>query len=146
MKSLFDEVTLKETLARIDTINEESQRQWGKMTAGQMLWHCQFPVKIGIENEAKGNGNVFVRLFFKKSMYNDKPWRKNLPTSPALKAKEEKDVFTEKAKLKQLVNDFYECRSRTKWNPHPLFGKLTHEQWGKMQYKHLNHHLTQFGV
>lgn len=146
MKSLFEEETYQEILSRIDAINEKSERQWGKMTAGQMLWHCQFPVKIGVENEHKGNGSLFVRLFFKKSMYNDKAWRKNLPTSPALKTKEAKSLTSEKAKLKQLVNEFYECRSRKTWNPHPLFGKLAHDQWGKMQYKHLDHHLTQFGV
>lgn len=146
MKSLFEEATFKEILARIDAVDENSQRQWGKMTPGQMLWHCQFPVKIGVRNEHKGNGNLFVRLFFKKSMYNDKPWRKNLPTSPALKAKEEKDLTIEKTKLKQLVSDFYNCKNRKNWNPHPLFGKLTQDQWGKMQFKHLNHHLTQFGV
>lgn len=146
MKSLFEDATYQEVLLRIDALNEKSERQWGKMTAGQMAWHCQFPIKIGVDNKHKGNGNLFVRVFFKKAMYNDKPWRKNLPTSPALRAKEEKDLTTEKTKLKQLVNDFYACRSRTKWNPHPLFGKLTPEQWGKVQFKHLDHHLTQFGV
>lgn len=146
MKSLFEDATYQEVLSRIDALNEKSERQWGKMTAGQMAWHCQFPIKIGVDNKHKGNGNLFVRVFFKKSMYNDKPWRKNLPTSPALRAKEEKDLTTEKTKLKQLVNDFYACRSRTEWNPHPLFGKLTPEQWGKVQFKHLDHHLTQFGV
>jgi hypothetical protein len=146
MKSLFEEETYTKTLARIDALNEKSERKWGKMTAGQMVWHCQFPIKIGVDNKNKGNGNLFVRLFFKKSMYNDKPWRKNLPTSPALKAKEEKDLTVEKAKLRQLVTDFHNCKDRKEWNPHPLFGKLTREQWGKMQYKHLNHHLTQFSV
>lgn len=146
MKSLFEAETYAETLARIDALQIDSKKLWGKMTPGQMAWHCQFPVKIGVENKNKGNGNLFVRLFFKKSMYNDKPWRKNLPTSPALKAKEEKDLAIEKAKLRQLVTDFYNCKERKDWNPHPLFGKLTHDQWGKMQYKHLDHHLTQFGV
>ncbi len=146
MKSLFEETTNREILKRTDALNENSERQWGKMTVGQMLWHCQFPISIGVKNELKGNGNLIVRLFFKKSMYNDKPWRKNLPTSPALKAKVEKDLTEEKIELKQLVNDFYECRKRNEWNPHPLFGKLSHDQWDKMQYKHLDHHLIQFGV
>lgn len=146
MKSLFEDTTYQETLTRIDALSENSERLWGKMTVGQMAWHCQFPMKIGVKNEHKGNGNLFVRLFFKKSMYNDKSWRKNLPTSSDLKTKDDKDLTAEKEKLKQLVIDFHQCKSRTEWNPHPLFGKLTHDQWGKMEYKHLNHHLTQFGV
>lgn len=146
MKSIFEENTYNEVLQRIDALHENSERQWGKMTVGQMAWHCQFPLVIGIKNKHKGNGNLFVRLFFKKQMYTDKPFRKNLPTAPNLKAKEVKDITSEKGKLRQLVTDFYECRTRTEWNPHPLFGKFTPEQWGKVQYKHLDHHLTQFGV
>ena len=92
MKSLFDEATYNEVLNRIDSLNENSERQWGRMTAGQMAWHCQFPIEIGIKNKNKGNGNLFVRLFFKRQMYSDKDFRKNLPTAPNLKAKEEKDI------------------------------------------------------
>lgn len=146
MKTLFDESTLTEIMERIDSLHENSERQWGKMTAGQMAWHCQFPLAIGVKNKDKGNGNLFVKLFFKKQMYDEKPFRKNLPTAPNLKAKEPKDVTDEKAKLKDLVNQFYDCRNRTSWNPHPLFGKFTHEQWGIVQYKHLDHHLKQFGI
>ena len=146
MKSIFEENEYNELLERIDKLNENSERQWGKMTVGQMAWHCQFPLKWGVENKKTGNGNLIVKLFFKKSMYNDKSWRKNLPTSPKLKTKEDKDISAEKTKLKQLTTEFNACKTRTKWNPHAIFGKLTHEQWGQMQYKHLNHHLTQFGV
>ncbi len=146
MKSLFEESVYTEILERIDLLHENSERQWGKMTMGQMAWHCQFPLAIGIKNKDKGNGNFFVKLFFKKQMYNEKPFRKNLPTAPNLKATVPKDVTVEKAKLKELVCQFYECRSRTSWNPHPLFGKFTHQQWGQVQYKHLDHHLKQFGV
>jgi len=146
MKSIFEEATYHAILDRIDALAENSNRQWGKMTVGQMAWHCQFPLRIGIKNEKKGNGNLFVRLFFKKQMYSNKPFRKNLPTAANLKTKKRKDITAEKIKLRKLVSEFYACKTRTDWNPHPLFGELTPEQWGKMQYKHLNHHLTQFGV
>lgn len=146
MKSLFEEATYNETLSRIEALNENSKRLWGKMTVAQMAWHCQFPFIIGVKNKDKGNGNLFVRLFFKKQMYSDKPFRKNLPTASNLKTREEKDLPSEKAILRQLVTDFYNCKNRQDWNPHPLFGKFTHKQWGQMEYKHLDHHLTQFDV
>jgi len=146
MNSIFEEQTYQEVLQRIETLTENSKRHWGKMTVGQMVWHCQFPFKIAIKNKDKGKGNLFGRLFIKKSMYSDKPFRKGLPTAPNLKAKEDKDLATEKEILKNLVNDFYALKTRKNWNPHPIFGTLTHEQWGKMQFKHLDHHLKQFGV
>ncbi|MGF1558729.1 MAG: DUF1569 domain-containing protein [Flavobacteriaceae bacterium] len=146
MKSIFEEASYKEILGRLDQLHENSARKWGKMTVGQMVWHCQFPFIIGIKNKNKGNGNIFARLFFKKAMYNDRLWRKNLPTLPELKTKEPKDFYTERNKLATLVNEFYALSDREEWNPHPIFGKFTKDQWGKMEYKHLDHHLTQFGV
>ncbi len=147
MKSLFDREAYQEIMARIDRLSPETRRLWGKMSVGQMAWHCQFPLKIAIKNEDRGlSGNPLVRWFFKKSLYNDKLWRKNLPTAPGLKATEEKDFETEVIKLKDLVKQCYAIKNRTDWNPHPLFGKLTHRQWGQMEYKHLDHHLRQFGV
>ncbi len=147
MKSLFEKKAYEELLQRLENINSDSERLWGKMSPGQMAWHCQFPLKIAVTNEDRGvSGNPLVRWLFKKSLYNDKIWRKNLPTAPGLKATEEKDFAIEMPKLKQLVKDCYEVKDREKWNPHPLFGTLTREQWGKMEYKHLDHHLRQFGV
>lgn len=147
MKSLFNESTRDEILDRLEKLTFDSNGLWGKMSVGQMAWHCQYPLKLAVENKDYGvRGNPLVRWFFKKSLYNDKLWRKGLPTAPNLVAKEEKDFQTEMTKLKQLVKDCHEVKTRTHWNPHPLFGKLTHDQWGKMEYKHLDHHLRQFGV
>ena len=147
MKSLFDKEAYEEIMKRIDALSPDSQRLWGKMSVGQMVWHCQFPLKIAIKNEDKGvRGNPLVRWFFKKSLYSDKPWRKNLPTAPGLRATEEKDFKTEVEKLKELVMQCHEVRDRKEWNPHPLFGRFTPQQWGQLQYKHLDHHLRQFGV
>ncbi len=147
MKSIFEETAFKEIMQRIDLLEEKSARKWGKMTVSQMVWHCQYPLQVAIENKKiKNKGNLLVQLFFKKAMYNDRPMRKNLPTAPQLKAREEKNFTEEHKILTQLVQDFYTVRERDHWNPHPLFGSFTKEQWGKMQYKHLDHHLQQFGV
>ncbi|WP_158974229.1 DUF1569 domain-containing protein [Cellulophaga sp. L1A9] len=147
MKSIFDEAIKNELTERISLLTENSERKWGKMTVGQMAWHCQYPLKLAIENKPTSKkGNLLVQLFFKKSMYNDKAWRKNLPTAPQLKAKEPKNFADEVKVLQQLMLDTHHLKSREEWNAHPFFGRFTKEQWGQMQYKHLDHHLTQFGV
>ncbi|NJB72770.1 hypothetical protein GGR42_003261 [Saonia flava] len=147
MKSIFDESSYNEITERLGKLNENSKRGWGKMSVGQMAWHCQYPLKIAVENKSKKvKGNPIFRWFFKKSMYNDKHWKKNLPTAPQLKTSEEKNFTYEVQKLQELVNKCHAVKERKEWNPHPLFGHLTREQWGQMQYKHLDHHLRQFGV
>ncbi|VAW18297.1 hypothetical protein MNBD_BACTEROID03-2211 [hydrothermal vent metagenome] len=147
MKSLFEETAFKEIMERIDLLEEKSPRKWGKMTVGQMIWHCQLPILTAVKNKKpQKKGSLLAQWFFKKSMYNDKPMRKNLPTSSQLKAKETRDFYKEHKILNQLVQDLYAVKEREQWNPNPLFGSFTKEQWGKMQYKHLDHHLRQFGV
>ena len=147
MKSLFNLETKEEIVSRLQALSEDSKPIWGKMTVGQMLWHCQYPLKLAIENRDYGKkGNWLARTFFKKQMYSDKPFRKNLPTLPSLKAKENKDFQIEKRLIEVQIEDLYAVRKRTNWNPHPIFGSFTSEQWGILEYKHLDHHLRQFGV
>lgn len=147
MKSIFDEKTYQEVMDRLNALSPESERQWGKMTVSQMLWHCQLPIGIAIKNKKpKRKSNPLIRLLFKKSLYNDKPWRKNLPTVKAAKTQEEKDFDKEFSTLNEMVTELHKLKDRESWNPHPIFGEFTREQWGKLQYKHLDHHLRQFGV
>lgn len=147
MKSLFDEQTYYEVKTRIENLQGNTERQWGKMSVSQMLHHCQGPFNIMLEKKDYGlKPNWLINLFFKKSMYNDKLWRKNLPTAKFLKETEERDFTLEKKNLEVLIDELYSKRERAEWNPHPSFGYFTKQQWGQMQYKHLDHHLRQFGV
>lgn len=147
MKSLFDQEAYNEIRTRLNALSETSERQWGKMTPGQMLRHCQAPLNIILEKEDYGfKRNWLAILFFKKSLYSDKPWRKNLPTAGPLKQREPRDFMQEKASLETLLDEFDTQRNREQWPDHPGFGSFTKQQYGQMQYKHLDHHLTQFGV
>jgi len=146
MKSLLDTEAYQEIKTRLSNLNENSERQWGKMSVDQMAHHCQFPLKVALKKEALKPKFSPIALLFKKSMYSDKPWKKNLPTLKLAKATESYDLAAEKQTLESMVDAFHEKKSQTEWNAHPMFGKLTPEQWGKMNYKHLDHHFRQFGV
>lgn len=147
MKSIFEEEVYDDIITRINKLTLDSKSQWGKMNVGQMVWHCQIPLKIAVKNKkTRIIGNPLIRWFFKKSLYNNKPWRKNLPTASYAKAKEDKEFASENEALKKLIYEVHVLRNRKIWNPHPLFGTFTPQQWGQMQYKHLDHHLRQFGV
>ena len=150
MKSLFDSNAHSEILSRIDKLSDSSEGEWGKMKVGQMLRHCQYPLKTALGRYNPNNKpSPMLKLmgkFFRKSLYDDKPWRQGLPTAKGFKVMEEKDFQTEKEKLVVLINDFHQEKNKGKWDPHPIFGSFTPEQWGQMQYKHLDHHLRQFGV
>lgn len=147
MKSIFEESAYTEIKSRINNLSENSQANWGKMSVAQMTWHCQGPLNIMLQKENYGlKPNWLAKVFFKKALYNDKLWSKGLPTAKFLKPIEEKEFSAEVPKLKTLIDDAYAQKDKTEWEPHPGFGYFTAQQWGQMQYKHLDHHFRQFGV
>lgn len=147
MKSIFEETAYKEIKERLEKLKPDAEAQWGKMNVGQMVWHCQAPLKIMLESEDYNiKPNWLAKIFFKKSLYNDKPWPKGLPTIKLLKTKESKDFKSEISKLKPLIDESHAQKNKKEWHSHPAFGSFTAQQWGQMQYKHLDHHLKQFGA
>ena len=90
--------------------------------------------------------NWLAKVFFKKSLYNDKKWSKGLPTAKFLKPNEQKNFDSEIEKLNTLIDEAHAQKDKTEWDAHPAFGYFTAQQWGQMQYKHLDHHFRQFGV
>ncbi|WP_422348894.1 DUF1569 domain-containing protein [Flagellimonas sp.] len=149
MKSLFDSGTLDEVMDRIELLNESSKGLWGKMEVGQMLFHCQFPLRLALGKYRMKKPNFLMKFLFrsfKKSMYDVKLWKPNLPTAKGFKVLEDKEFGNEKNALIGFIKEFHGAKDKKQWDPHPAFGHFTPEQWGQMQYKHLDHHLRQFGV
>ncbi|MDT0295539.1 DUF1569 domain-containing protein [Mesonia ostreae] len=149
MKSLFNSETYLEINRRLETISKNSNRKWGKMQVAQMLHHCQKPLSIALEKEQIEKPPFYMRVlakFIKSSMYNDKAWKQNLPTAKELKITSPKNFDVEKENLFRLIKEFHVKNSQEQWTPHPIFGSFTKDQWGKMQYKHLDHHFRQFGI
>jgi len=148
MKSLFDAEALAEILNRIENLDESTSALWGKMSVDQMLKHCQLTLEIAngkreMTSKAKGFKKMIFKLF-KPMMYNDKPWKHNLKTAKELVITEHYNFSTERTYLVDLINEFVSKKDNTTWPEHPLFGHFTAQQRGKLQYKHLDHHLTQF--
>lgn len=147
MENLLNPESFEKSLKRLERINADTLPQWGKMNAAQMMHHCQKPLLIALGKSNFGlQRNLLAQWFFKSQLYNDKPWPKGMRTPKAFKVDEEKDCTREKSRLKELLQEFYMQRHRDHWPKHPVFGQFTAEQIGKMQYKHLDHHLNQFGV
>ena len=149
MKNLFEPATVAEVVSRIDKLQPSSQRQWGKMDVAQMMAHCSITLDI-----ASGKLNlprIFVgRLIapFLKSIYtNEKPFTRNGPTGKELVVTGQKDFTREREQLKEKLRRFHEGgEAACTRHPHPFFGSLTPYAWSRGMYKHLDHHLRQFGV
>ena len=149
MQSLFNTSTYNEILGRLNNLTPASKAQWGKMNVAQMLAHCKIAFSVPL-SEKKLPRAFIGRLLgwaFKAKLYNESPWKQNLPTAPAFIIKDERDFNEERLRLLFLVDKFYNAGpSGISKYPHPFFGKFTEEQWGMSMYKHLDHHLRQFNV
>lgn len=149
MKNLFDSSTHHEILDRIGLLRPELKPHWGVMTPAQMLAHCieAFKVPLSPVKLPRMFLGYFLGPLLKHKLYNDTPWKKNLPTAPQFKIRDDRHFETEKNALVQWINRFFHAGPEgISKHPHPMFGTFTPAQWGQAMYKHLDHHLTQFGV
>ena len=147
VKNLFDTAVKQAIVDRINKLAPQSQRKWGKMDVAQMLAHVQVPMGVALgTHTVKGNWLMKLILpLFKKRLYDETPWKQGLPTDKTfVMTGKEKDFTEEKNSLLDKINRFTEQNMISE--KHPVFGRLTKEQWSKATWKHLDHHLQQFGV
>ena len=145
MKSIFDNKTRDELITRINSLDENSTAQWGKMNVYEMVKHCTIWEEM-LLNKKLYRQSFIGRLFGKmalKDMLLDKPVKQNIPTVPSFKVSGNGDVAAAKAEWINLIGEHAERESSG--FVHPFFGKLTADQAGRMAYKHIDHHLRQFG-
>lgn len=136
-------------IRRVGVLRPESRPVWGKMTVAQMLAHCQVPLRVA-SGELKLKRSLIGVLFgrwAKKKLLADRPFERNLPTAPEFLVRDERSFETERAKLVACIQRFHDRgESGITREPHPFFGKLGPGEWQMLQWKHLDHHLRQFGV
>jgi hypothetical protein len=147
MKSLFDDKERQNIIARINSINEVSERHWGKMKPSQMLLHAQAPIKIAIGELKLSQNLIFMILgpLVKRKLMKDEPFEHNLPTHKSFVVSFDPNLETEKQNLVKLIEKFNSEKDHLAIK-HPIFGKMSTENWDVLLWKHLDHHLRQFGA
>ncbi|WEK20727.1 MAG: DUF1569 domain-containing protein [Candidatus Pedobacter colombiensis] len=149
MKSIFDKETREEVVNRINSLNEQSNAQWGKMTVSQMVRHCSLCEEYyygNIKVKRSFLGRIFGKLALSGILKDETSGLgKNAPTSAHFKVSEAVlNLEAEKENWKRLIIRYGSFREGnfTHW----FFGEMTKKQLGEFIYKHCDHHLRQFGV
>jgi Protein of unknown function (DUF1569) len=150
MKSLFEAETASEIKTRVARLEPSSERQWGKMNAAQAMAHCATAMEWAVGDSFAPRmfvGRILGPLVKSKLLKDDAPMRRNAPTAKSLVVANERDLGKECPRLCALIDRFSAggpqgCTTRA----HTFFGSLTPEEWARLMYKHLDHHLRQFGV
>ncbi len=141
----------KTVIDRIKELQPMQQPLWGKMSADQMLAHCNVSYQFVYEQEKFKAPGWFMRFilqtFIKKMVVGDKPYPKNSRTAPDFIISDSRNFEKEKATLianiertQQLGEQHFDGLENFS------FGRLTSAEWNTLFYKHLDHHLRQFNV
>ena len=148
MNSLCESTENAAFVRRIESLEANSSPEWGKMSASQMLAHCQGPCRVAagqLRLKRALIGRLFGKLAKKKFVTSDAPFSHNSPTDPRFLFPDANDFTGEQSRLVELLTGFGETGVVTR-DPHPFFGPMTEEEWDRLLWKHLDHHLRQFGA
>lgn len=150
MKNVFDATIAKELTDRINKLSTESKGLWGKMNVAQMLAHCNVTYDLVYTDKypkPKGFKKFMIKLFAKKVVTGPKPYKRNTRTAPVFLITDEREFQIEKDLLVKNVLKTQELGAAHFNNKEShAFGPLTTNEWNTLFYKHLDHHLQQFGV
>jgi hypothetical protein len=149
MRSLFNAADRKSISERLGALEAGSSRQWGKMNAGQMLAHCSAAIETATGDRPMKQAFIgkILAPFVRKSILGDKPFSRNSPTDPTFVIRDERDFGAERERLINLINRFAQRGPiETGKATHAFFGKISGDEWGQLMYKHIDHHLQQFGL
>jgi hypothetical protein len=150
MKNLFEPARAEEVKQRVAQLRPESQHLWGKMNAPQAVAHCSAGIEMALGDKLlprKLVGRILGPIVKPLALKDDEPMRRNSPTAEALIIQDERDLAMERVRLCALVDRFAASGPQgCTTHPHSFFGKLTPDEWAILMYKHLDHHLRQFGV
>ncbi len=149
MKTLFDSTMNTEILERIEKLNSSSSPKWGKMNVAQMLAHLDLSLRVNFDEIElkKGLLGLFFSRITRIILLGEKPYPKYLPAHKNVIAKEVSDFSTEKLKVKTSIKKYLtKGPNGISKKPHYILGKITSEESALLTYKHLDHHLRQFGV
>jgi hypothetical protein len=150
LPNIFEQQTVAALINRIDSLQSSTKPQWGKMDAAQMLAHCNVTYEMAFEQIHQAPGflmKLMLKTFVKSKVVNEVPYKTNAPTAPAFVIKSNKNFDKERQRLIGYLQQAQNLGAAHFEGKESLsFGVLSATEWNNMFYKHLDHHLRQFGV
>ena len=150
-QSIFNEPHHAGIVSRLRTLSPDSQRRWGRMTPHQAVCHLSdsFKAVLGDRPLKAREPDLGRRIMRFMAFTLPMQWPRGVPTSPAVDAEKEGtppgDFAGDVAELERLLERFVATDGRTV-APHYVWGAMSRGEWGRYAYRHMDHHLSQFGV
>ena len=146
MNSLHDAHARAALERRLDDLQSDSPRQWGRMRIDQMLSHLNNSMRMALGELATEPRRAPVPRALIKWFALRVPHPRNAPTATELRASGRYEIEGERTQLRQLLDRVAQRPLEQAWPVHPLFGRMNGGEWSRLQHKHVDHHLRQFGL
>jgi hypothetical protein len=146
MPTLHDKDYRVEIQKRLGGLRPDSQGRWGKMSVGQMLWHVNEALEAALGKISLPMEKSPLPRPIMKFIVIHLPWPKGAPTLPSWVATGHHDFEAERERCLRLIDELAARRLESNWPPSPVLGAMSGRDVTRLHAKHLNHHLTQFGV
>jgi hypothetical protein len=148
MRTMWDGQAAHGIRDRVERLAPDRARQWGSMSAQQMVCHLSESLKMALGELQVAPKHLPIRYPpLKQLVIYVAPFPKNAPTAPELViAGTPQPWGDDVATLQTLIDRFTARASASAWPDHPAFGKLSRRGWGVLVFRHIDHHLRQFGV
>jgi hypothetical protein len=133
-------------LARLQRVRPDAKAAWGTLDAPRMLCHVADQMRVALGDLPAKPGHTFVtRTFLKFLVVNTgfKAPRGKVQTAPEMLISAPASWESDQRSCLELAERVARGDARA---VHPAFGPLSPEEWGRLCWKHLDHHLIQFGV
>ena len=131
---------------RVESLRTDSPRQWGRMSIDQMLWHVNVSLSEAAgEYKPVGIKTPLPRPIMRWVVINA-PWGRGATTRPDMRVVSQHDFDEQKARCLRLLDSVARKPLESQWPESASMGHMTGRHWSKLQARHLDHHLKQFGA
>ena len=152
MKTLARPRDRAEILARLKRVRPESVRRWGRMSAHQMVCHLSDALRMGMGDKPVSDATGPLQRTIVKwiAVWAPVPWPPGILTRPEidqeLDGTRPVDFAADLAQLEALLEIVTAQTRSFEWQRHPIFGPMSSRAWLRWGYRHIDHHLRQFGA
>lgn len=151
MRNLLNISDRDALISRLQQLNPDSRRRWGAMNATQVVPHLTDPLRVAIgDRAAQPMNSVFSNPVVSALAVWWMPWPKGAPTAEEfIQGKggtPPGDFERDRQALLLSIHRFANHPENEAFQPNPVFGPLSRHAWGRLMWRHLDHHLRQFGV
>jgi hypothetical protein len=147
VKSIWQDEARRELTDRIGAVTPDRGAEWGTFSAPKMVCHLADSLKMAMGDLKVAPKRLPIRFTpLKQLIIFAAPFPKGTPTAPELLVRQPREWANDVSEVQDLLARAGSARTTDTWPEHPAFGKLSKRAWGVLIYRHMDHHLRQFGA